>query len=131
MGAQWLSCRVLDLRPRGRGFEPHRRHCIVDLSKNINPSSVLDQPRKTRPFITERLLMGRSESNQTNKPNIITQELSPYFAQMGTHLTINHQLQNHHLRRVSTRDQDLIYFTLYSPADLDPRFCKCFKYNLC
>ena len=25
-GAQWLSGRVLDSRPRGRGFEPHRRH---------------------------------------------------------------------------------------------------------
>ena len=48
-------------------FEPHRRHCVVCLSKNINPSLVLVQPRKTRPFITERLLMGRKESNQTNK----------------------------------------------------------------
>ena len=67
MGAQWLSGRVLDSRPRGRGFEPHRRHCVVSLSKNINPSLVLVQPRKTRPFITERLLMGRKESNQTNK----------------------------------------------------------------
>ena len=28
-GAQWLSGRVLDSRPRGRGFEPHRRHCVV------------------------------------------------------------------------------------------------------
>ena len=66
-GAQWLSGRVLDSRPRGRGFEPHRRHCVVSLSKNINPSLVLVQPRKTRPFITERLLMGRKESNkQTN-----------------------------------------------------------------
>ena len=55
------------LTPRGRGFEPHRRHCIVSLSKNINPSLVLVQPRKTRPFITERLLIGRKESNQTNK----------------------------------------------------------------
>ena len=62
-GAQWLSGRVLDSRPRGRGFEPHRRHCIVSLSKNINPSLVLVQPRKTRPFITERLL-GRKESTQ-------------------------------------------------------------------
>ena len=44
-------------------FEPHR--C---LSKNINPSLVLVQPRKTRPFITERLLMGRKDSNQTNLP---------------------------------------------------------------
>ena len=66
-GAQWLSGRVLDSRPRGRGFEPHRRHCVVSLSKNINPSLVLVRPRKTRPFITERLLMGRKESNQTNK----------------------------------------------------------------
>ena len=23
-GAQWLSGRVIDLRPRGRGFKPHR-----------------------------------------------------------------------------------------------------------
>ena len=66
-GAQWLSGRVLDSRPRGRGFEPHRRHCLVSLSKDINPSLVLVQPRKTRPFITERLLMGRKKSNQTNK----------------------------------------------------------------
>ena len=66
-GAQWLSGRVLDSRPRGRGFEPHRRHCVVSLSKNIIPSLVLVQPRKTRPFITERLLMGHKESNQTNQ----------------------------------------------------------------
>ena len=30
-GAQWLSGRVLDLRPRGLGFKPHWRHCIVVL----------------------------------------------------------------------------------------------------
>ena len=65
-GAQWLSGRVLDLRPRGRGFEPHRCHCDVSLKKNINPSLVPIQPRNTRPYITERLLMGRKESNQTN-----------------------------------------------------------------
>ena len=68
-GAQWLSGRVLDSRPKGRGFEPHRRHCVVSLSKNINPSLVLVQPRNTSPFITERLLMGHKESNQT-KPYI-------------------------------------------------------------
>ena len=71
MGAQWLSGRVLDLRPRGRGFEPHRRHCVVSLSKNINLSLVLVQHWKTRPFITERLLMGRKESNQTNKHCVV------------------------------------------------------------
>ena len=66
-GAQWLSGRVFDSRPKGRGFKPHRRHCVVSLSKNINPILVLVQPRKIRPFITERLLMGRKEANQTNK----------------------------------------------------------------
>ena len=49
--AQWLSGRVLDYRPRGRGFKPH---CIVSLSKNIYSSLVLVQLRKTHPFITER-----------------------------------------------------------------------------
>ena len=32
-GTQWLSGRVLDSRLRGRGFEPHRRHCVVSLNK--------------------------------------------------------------------------------------------------
>ena len=40
-GAQWLSGRVLDSRPKGRGFEPHRCHCVVSFSKNNNPSLVL------------------------------------------------------------------------------------------
>ena len=34
-GGQWLSGRVLDLRPRGNGFEPHGHHCVVSLSKTI------------------------------------------------------------------------------------------------
>ena len=70
VGAHWLSGRVLDLRPKGRGLEPHGRHCVVSLSKNVNPSLVLVQPRKTRPFITERLLIGRKESNYTNIRNL-------------------------------------------------------------
>ena len=70
-GAQWLSDRVLDSRPRGCGFKPYRHHCVVSLSKNINPSLVLVQPRKTHPYITDRLLMGRKESNpKTNKKNL-------------------------------------------------------------
>ena len=40
------ECSLLDPRPTGRGFEPHRSHCVVSLSKNINPSLVLIQPRK-------------------------------------------------------------------------------------
>ena len=38
-GAQWLSGRVLDSRLRGRGLDPHRRHCVVSLS--IYPCLVL------------------------------------------------------------------------------------------
>ena len=30
---QWLCGTVLDSRPRGDGFGPHRRHCVVSLSK--------------------------------------------------------------------------------------------------
>ena len=33
-GAQWLSGRVLDSRPKGRGLEPHRRHCVVVLEQD-------------------------------------------------------------------------------------------------
>ena len=33
-GAQWLSGRVLDSRPRGRGFDPHRHHCVVVLEQD-------------------------------------------------------------------------------------------------
>ena len=64
-GAQWLNHRVLDPRSRGCRFEPHGCHCVVPLARHINPSLVLVQPRKTRPYITVRLLMGRKESKQT------------------------------------------------------------------
>ena len=50
VGAQWLSGRVLDSRPRGRGFEPLLRHCVV---------------------VLERLLVGRKESYQTNKQTVM------------------------------------------------------------
>ena len=34
VGAQWLSGRVLDSRPKGHGSEPHRRHCVVVLEQD-------------------------------------------------------------------------------------------------
>ena len=33
LGAKWLSSGVLDLRPKCPGFKPHRRHCVMSLSK--------------------------------------------------------------------------------------------------
>ena len=75
-GSAVASGRVLDLRPKGRGFEPHRRQCVVVLEQDIYPSLVLVQPSKTHPYITERLLMGRKESNQTNKTSWSLSEVS-------------------------------------------------------
>ena len=34
MGAQWLSGRVLDSRPKGCGFEPHQRQYVVVLEQD-------------------------------------------------------------------------------------------------
>ena len=33
-GAQWLSGRVLDSRPKSRGLEPHQRHCVLVLEQD-------------------------------------------------------------------------------------------------
>ena len=59
-GSAWLSGRVLDLRSRGCGFEPHQRHCVMSFSMTHLSSHclVLVQPRKTGPNITEKLLAG-------------------------------------------------------------------------
>ena len=46
-------------------------------SKNINPSFVLVQTRKTCLFMNERLLMGRKESNQTNKTIRVSHSFDP------------------------------------------------------
>ena len=65
---------VVDCLTRNRGAAGSSLTGVTalwSLSKNINPSLVLVQPRKTRPFITERLLMGRKESNQTHKTKSI------------------------------------------------------------
>ena len=55
-------------RDRGAaGLSLTRVTALWSLSKTHFPSLVLVQPRKPRPYINERLLMGRKESNQTNK----------------------------------------------------------------
>ena len=63
MGAQRLSGRVLDSRPRVRA-SPASLRC-GPRARHIYPSLVLVQPRNTRPCLSERLLMRRKESNQT------------------------------------------------------------------
>ena len=69
-GVQWLSGRVLDSRPsQALGLEPHRLHCV---EQEHYLSLVLVQPRKTRLFIAERLLIGRIEANQTKTLCVLT-----------------------------------------------------------
>ena len=54
-----------DLRASGSSLIGVAALCPT--ARHINPSLVLVHPRKTRPFITERVLMGRKESNQTKQ----------------------------------------------------------------
>ena len=59
---------MLDSRPRVRASPCH---CVVSLSRNIKSSLVLVQPRKTRPFLTERLLMGvKNQIKQTKQTSL-------------------------------------------------------------
>ena len=51
--------------PRARA-SPASLHC-GPWARHIYPSLLLVQPKKTRPCLTERLLMNCKESNQTNK----------------------------------------------------------------
>ena len=46
-------------------------------ARHINPSLVLVQPMKTLPYITERLLMGRKESNK--QINVENDEIIRFF----------------------------------------------------
>ena len=60
-----VECLTGDRGAAGSSLTSVTALCL--LARHINPSLVLVQPRKTRPYITERLLMGRKESNQTKQ----------------------------------------------------------------
>ena len=47
--------RVLDSRPRGRGFKPHQRHCVVFLSNTHLSLFILVQPMKTFPTLLRKM----------------------------------------------------------------------------
>ena len=68
MKAQWLSGRVLE----AAGSSLTGVTVLCPRARHINPSLVLLQPRKTRPYKIERLLMGRKESNQTKEILLLT-----------------------------------------------------------
>ena len=58
-----VECLTRDRRAAGSSLTGVT--ALWSLSKTHLSSLVLVLPRKTRPYITERLLMGRKESNQT------------------------------------------------------------------
>ena len=59
-----VECLTWDRRVAGSSFTGVTALCPS--ARHINPSLVLVQPMKTCPFITERLLIGRRESNKKN-----------------------------------------------------------------
>ena len=61
-----VECLTRDRGTAGSSLAGVTASCS-SLSKNINPSLELVQPRKTRRFITERLFMGRKESNKKKR----------------------------------------------------------------
>ena len=63
--AQWLSVWLETEGPRVQA-SPASLRC-GPWARHIYHSLVLVKPRKTRPCLTETLLLGRKESNQTNK----------------------------------------------------------------
>ena len=67
--AQWKSAWLETERLKVRA-SPASLHC-GPWARHIYPSLVLVQPRKTCLCLTERLLMGRKESNQTNKQPLV------------------------------------------------------------
>ena len=68
--ARERSVTVVERLTRDRGAVGSSLTGVTPLcpwARHINPSLVLVKPRKIRPYITERLSMGRKESNQTKK----------------------------------------------------------------
>ena len=56
-------------RPHGNGNLDIEGASYTRRKANVTDALVLVQPRKTRPCLNERLLMGRKEINQTKCPN--------------------------------------------------------------
>ena len=69
MGARWHSGRASDFESRGPGFDLHRRHRVLSLSKTHLLSTVLVKSRKRwlHPDMTEKLLTGMLSLNTKNK----------------------------------------------------------------
>ena len=64
-----VECLTRDREAAGSSLTGVTEMCPC--ARHIDPSLVLVQPRKTRPYITEKLLIGRKESNHTYRGNFL------------------------------------------------------------
>ena len=109
--AQWKSAWIETEGPRVRA-------CVTALcpwARHINPNwIVLVQPRKTRPFITERLLMGRKESNQINKQSK-EEDKDQESIQLSTTPDLGHHMRNwqKHKKTSHTKSREVSWCKQY------------------
>ena len=75
-------------------------------ARHIHPSLVLVHPRKTRPCLTERLLMGRKKSNQTKYELVRDISVHKAYAQMP--LSNIHAKASNNVRIESELDQEIL-----------------------
>ena len=71
-----VECLTRD--PRAVGSSLTGVTALCAWARHINPSLVLVQPRKTRPYITERLFMGRNKESNKQRNNAEPDEMPPY-----------------------------------------------------
>ena len=70
LGAHWLSGKVLESRPKGPRFKPHRRHCVVSLSKTHLILLSTGSTQEDLSIMTEKKLTGTLRIKQ-NKHKIL------------------------------------------------------------
>ena len=94
------SCSVVECLTQDRGAEGSSVTALCLWARHINPSLVLVQPRKTCPYITERLLMGHKESNQTNCKPSRKHQLCSYFVTdiINTDIVFKHTIYQNMFR---------------------------------
>ena len=111
MGAQWLNGKVLGLRLKSWGSSLTGITALWHWARHINPSLVLIQPRKTRPYITERLLM-------EHKKNQIQRDLQHFhFIQHFPRLGIHWFFSKLHFTKQKKNDFDHKYF-IYARSEI-------------
>ena len=93
-------------------------------ARHFNPSLALVQPRKTPPYITERLLIRRAESNQTNKQKRVNHCHVVYFCYCYTPHFFFYFLSSYSIYFQSERKTvwNLIRWLHQKPVDLDLQF---------